>query len=400
VGDVDRDQAREDAQRLLDRWVGEPHAHDELLKGLSAVDLTSIEMIGALERSEAGELLAAVAAGPVNKDLRKSARRGLHRLRASGRSAPSVRIAAPRPAFRFNVEYQLTEARASVADGIGSRWLWLFAERSTGGGYFFGMILNELAGIKDVIVADTTRKRFLERIADTTKNSEIEFYTLPPDYARALMAEALQLNQRSGFSVPSGLQTYRSTLGDLGEPPERALIYDFVSAAEVRLDASYLAQSAELVEQSELSHWLFDFHDIRPFAEQTRQLDRSMVVVHESARQERIERIESEALRTLITDEVRDGLKRRLEETAYIFWITDRQRAAKLAVAAAMALEQPIVSSSIIVRVDRGPGQVQHPLVRELLHRSIEMANEIELSGMTGMVPKRTAYDPIDEGTH
>jgi hypothetical protein len=400
VGDVDRDQAREHARALLQRWVDEPDAHDELLNGLSAADLSSIEMIGALERSEAGELLAAVAAGPVTKDLRKSARRGLHRFRASGRSAPSVRSDTERPALRFNVDYRLTEARASVADGLGSRWLWLFAERSTGGGYFFGMILNELAGIKDVMISDTTRKRFLERVADATKNAEIEFYALPTDYARALMAEALQLNHTSGFTVPAGLQTYRSALGDLGEPPERALIYDFVSAAEVRLDAGYLAQSVELMEQPELSHWLFDFHDIRPFAEQTRQMDRSMVVVHETARQERTERIESEALRTLITDEVRHGLKRRLEETAYIFWITDRQHAAKLAVAAAIALEQPIVSSSIIVRVDRGPGQVQHPLIRELLRRSIEMANEIELGGMAGMVPKRTAYDPIDEGTY
>jgi hypothetical protein len=397
---MDRDQARHQAQALLERWVSEPDGHDELLGSLSAADLPSIEMVGALEQAEAGELLAAVAAGHVSKDLRKGARRGLHRLRASGRSAPIVQAEANRPAFRMNVEYRLTAARASVADGIGSRWLWLFVERSTGGGYFFSLILNELAGVKEVMLSDTTRKRFLERLDETTRLSEFHFYPLPVDYARALIAEALQLNEKSGFTVPADFQTYRSVLGDLGNPPERALIYDSVSATEIRLDPTLLAQSAELADEAELSRWLFDFHDVRPFAEQSRQLDRSMVVVHETARQERLERIESEALRTLVTDDVRHGLKRRLEETAHIFWITDRQRAARLAVAAAIALEQPIVSSSIIVRVDRGPSQGHHPLVRELLRRSIEMANEIELGGMAAMIPRHTAFDPVDDPSY
>jgi hypothetical protein len=400
VGNVDKDRAREHAQTLLDRWVGEPHAHDEQLKSLSAADLASIEMVGALDHSEAGEFLAAVAAGPVTKDVRKGARRGLHRLRASGRSVPSVQLVADHPVLRLNVEYRLVEARASAADGLGSRWLWLFVERSTGGGYFFGMILNELAGIKDVMLSDTTRKRYLERIQDIARNSEIDFHPLPIDYARALMAEGLKLNQASGFTVPADLQTYQSVLGDFGDPPERPLIYDFVSAAEIRLDGSYLEQSAELADEPEVTRWLFDFHDLRPFAEQTRQMDRSLVVVHETAQQERMERIETEALRAVVTDDVRHGLKRRLEETAYIFWITDRQPAAKMAIAAALALEQPIVSRSIIVRVDRGPSQVQHPLIRELLRRSIEMANEIELSGMADMVPRRTAFDPIDDGVY
>jgi hypothetical protein len=399
---MDKDQAREHAQSLLDRWTGALVAHDEQLQleVLTSADVTSIEMVGALDHPQAGEFLAAVAAGPVTKDVRKGARRGLHRLRASGRSAPSVQLVQDHPVLRRNVEYRMAEARASVADGLGSRWLWLFVERSTGGGYFFGLILNELAGIKDVILADTTRKRYLQRVRDTARNSGIEFHPLPPDYARGLMAEALLLNQVSGFTVPADLQTYQSVLGDFGDPPERALIYDFVSAAQVRLDASYLEQSAELAEEPEITRWLFDFHDLRPFAEQTRQMDTSLVVVHDTARKERMERIEAEALRTVVTDDVRHGLKRRLEETAYVFWITDRQQQAKMAVAAATALEQPIVSSSIIVRVDRGPSQVQHPLIRELLRRSLEMANEIELSGMADMVPRRTAYDPIDEGAY
>jgi hypothetical protein len=307
-----------------------------------------------------------------------------------------VQIVADHPVLRLNVEYRLSMAQVSAPDGIGSRWLWLFVERSTGGGYVIGLVLNEIVGIKDAMVSDTTRRRFLEQVRDITRESQIEFVELPTEYARALLAEAVELNQKTGFTVPAEMQTYQSVVGDFGDPPERALIYDEMPTAEIRLDPTYLQQSAQLIEEPEVATWLFDFHDVRPFAEQVRQLDSSLVVLHETARQERMERIEAEAIRTIVTDEVRHGLRRRFEETAYIFWKTDRQQAAKMAVAAAIALEQPIVSSSIIVRVDQGPSQVQHPLIRKLLQRSFEVANELEMSGVGDQVPHRTAYDPIE----
>ncbi|HEX3245562.1 MAG TPA: hypothetical protein VHX16_09155 [Chloroflexota bacterium] len=393
---MDREQAREQAQTLLDRWVREPDSHDQLIGALGTVDPASVEMVGALEHPEAGELLAAVAAGPVSKDLRKGARRGLHRLRASGKAVPTVQLVTNQPMLRLNVEHRLAEARVSAPDGIGSRWLWLFVERSTGGGFTCSLMLNEIVGIKSMHVSEMTRRRYAQLIQDMIRQSEIQLYELPTDYARALLAQALELNQATGFNVPTEIHTYRSILGDFGAPPERALIYDFVSAAEIRLEPAYLAQSAELAGEPEAEHWIFDFHAVRPFAEQARQTDSSLVVLHETSRQERLERIQTEAIRAILTDEVRDGLRRRLEETAYIFWITGRQRAARMAVAAAIALEQPIVSSSIIVRVDRGPSRVQHPFIRELLRRSIEIANELELSGMADRVPRRTPYDPVD----
>jgi hypothetical protein len=394
---VDREQAREQAQALLDRWVQQPDSHEGLLQGLSADDLPSVEMLGALEHPDAADLLAAVAAGPVSKDLRKGARRGLHRLRASGKSAPSVQITPDHQMLRLNVEYRLVEAQASAPDGIGSRWLWIFVERSTGGGYMIGMVLNEIVGIKDAMVSDITRRRFQENVRDITRRSQIEFIELPTDYARSLLAEAEALNHATGFTVPADIQTYHSVVGDFGDPPERALIYDVMPTAEIRLDPTYLQQSAQIADEPEVTSWIFDFHAIRPFAEQTRQMDSSLVVLQETARQERMERIEAEAIRAIITDEVRHGLQRRLEETAYIFWKSGREHAAKLAVAAAIGLEQPIVSSSIIVRVDRGPSQVQHPLIRELLQRSIKVANELELSGLGERVPHRSAYDPIED---
>jgi len=57
----------------------------------------------------------------------------------------------------------------------------------------------------------------------------------------------------------------------------------------------------------------------------------------------------------LVRREVRRALRRRLEETGYIFVATDRLAAARLAVAAARALDDPAIPPE------------RHPLVRLLL---------------------------------
>jgi hypothetical protein len=292
---------------------------------------------------------------------------------------------------------RLTQAQASASDALGSRWLWLFLERSTGGGFSFGLILNEIVGMMSCIVAEGTRRRHAERVDEIMAQLNLPLIDIPVDYAHALLAEAVQQNQIAGFSLPAEFQTFRTLLGDLGDPPERALIYEHVSAAEIRLDPSYLAATADLLNEPEISRWFLDFHEVRPFAAQIRQADTSLLVVREQSQQERLERIESEAIQVIFTDERRQAMQRRLEEIAYVFWATDRQHAARLAVAAAIGLEQPLVTRSLIIRVTPGPSSVNHPLIVALLRMSLEMANEIELSGMASTIPHRTPYDRFED---
>ena len=63
----------------------------------------------------------------------------------------------------------------------------------------------------------------------------------------------------------------------------------------------------------------------------------------------------AEAAQQGLTPLIRRALRRRLEETGYIFVATDRLAAARLAVAAARALDDPAISAE------------RHPLVRLLL---------------------------------
>jgi hypothetical protein len=76
-------------------------------------------------------------------------------------------------------------------------------------------------------------------------------------------------------------------------------------------------------------------------------------------------------------------MRRRLEEMAYIFWRTGRERSARLAVAAAFAI---------------GDGPLnRHPFARALVEKSLELALEAERSGMDPAMLRRDAYTPVDD---
>jgi hypothetical protein len=258
------------------------------------------------------------------------------------------------------------------------------------------MVLNEIVGMKGATVSETTRKHYREHLTEIHRSIDFPWLEVPADYGRALIAEAVALNHATGFPIPSEMLRYGHVLGDLGSPPEHALVYDEIPASAVRLDPTYLAGSAEVLEEPELLAWVLDFHQMRAYTRELEQSQVSQIVLNESSQRERYERLVKRIVREQIPDDIRLGFKRRLEELAYIFLKTGRELAARRALAAAIALEQPLVSESRIVLIGQSRSEVQHPLINALVIRSLDVAIELEKSGLASSIPKHSPYEPIE----
>ena len=98
----------------------------------------------------------------------------------------------------------------------------------------------------------------------------------------------------------------------------------------------------------------------------------SRLIVTPETEGDRTERVLREAVKDLLPPVQRAGLKRRLEETAYIFLRTEREADARRAVQAAVTIEE-----------DR-PLRPPHPFLRALVERSLRIAIEVE----------RAAFEP------
>ena len=345
-----------------------------------------VDALGGSRDEAAGRVLNVVATAAPDKDLRKSARRALHKLRSAGLTV-TLPVADHEPVTALVREpLQVIQALVSSTDGVGSRLLWLVMERpnSYGALTVFNLALNDIVGLKDMFANDMSRRRFEARLEEWRAAASHRTVDVPVEYGLALLSEALALNAESAFPIPREFVVRRQLLGELPPPPSEALIHQYISRGQMLLMPNLLEESDELFEvESEVHRWLFGYSEMQPFVSEYLGESHGLLIVTADSDEEQEERAISKAIDVLFTPPLRRGFRRRLEEVAYVFWKTDRERAARQAVAAAFAI------------TDTGSLRT-HPLLRAIVTASIELVLLVDETGL-GPPPDadRSAYTPI-----
>ena len=341
-----------------------------------------VEALGATRSADAVPILTGAAAQGADKELRKAARRALHRLQSVGVAATLPVPRAPEPVRPAVQQPRLAEVHATAPDGLGSRVLWLGFERPYGGVLSYALVLNDVVGVKDCAYEETTRRRMTKRMRDWLGSTELTAITLPGEYALALVSEALALNAETGFTIPRDFLFHRSGLGELPPPPTDALIYRHVTRGQAFLLPDLLDTSPVLLEERELQSWFFGHDESLPFARELRQVRESRLILTAEPRESRERRTVDSATDALFTPTMRRAIRRRLEEVAYVFWTTGRERAARQAVAAAGSI---------------GAGSLsRHPFARALVEKGLNIASEAEEAGIDPALLRRSPYDRMD----
>jgi hypothetical protein len=303
----------------------------------------------------AAEVLALADAVIEDRGLRKVARRELHRLRSMGVTVPEATSSVAQVAEARAPEVQRIEAWASDFDPSGSRVVWLLGERRLGGAWFAALVLNDVLGLQEMSLIDTTRKRF-QRDFEESRRQMGTFVSLPGGYALRLIREGVDLAREGGRGVPTRYHALKDVFGEAPGPPERALVFDTISPVEATFNPDWLDQSPALLSEPELAGW----HVSMPAELRGRALEAArapfggLLVPGHTPEQQALQLV-ADAGAQAVTPSLRHGLRRRLEETAQIFVATDRLLAARRAVAAARALEDSKVATE------------RHPLLRLLV---------------------------------
>ncbi len=162
------------------------------------------------------------------KALRKVAKRIRYRLRSAGVALPEQSLRPPPP----TAAWRLTEAWASPVDGTGSRAFWLVAEGPYGQWLRLSVVLNDQVGILDAVGGPIAKKRIAEEFQHLQTHGELRWISLPPDYTRGLIAEAVGVQRDE--SPPGDFLRWRSFL--VGLPISRPLILDDLDPEGIRAD--------------------------------------------------------------------------------------------------------------------------------------------------------------------
>lgn len=344
--------------------------------------MVALAALGAQADADAAATLAQLADTLPHKERRKEARRVLFQLRSQGVAVPASPTSSPAPRASAP-QATIYRALASHIDGLGSRLLWLFADRPLGGAWWIVAVLNDLAGLKDLTVRDTTRKRLAAQEAEVRAKTDFVWVELPVPYGQWLVQEAVALNAESGFALPTEYLAWRELIGAPAPPVERPLAYEQVSRFEVKMRPELLRDSPHLFEEPEIDGWFLGYREVKPYATDLRRMRESRLVLSTESEEQRLERTVNQAIRELFTAPQRRALQRRLEETAYIFLSSGRPEQAKRAVAAAVEIadSDPLLLS-------------RHPFVKALVERSIELAIQAERAGIDPTLYDRNPLDP------
>jgi hypothetical protein len=365
----------------------------DLLRQSSSTDLQpAIAALGRRHQQSAAEVLALIDTVVEDRALRKAARRELHRLRSAGVRAPAASPPqAPAAATPSQPEptVAVSEAWATDFDPSGSRALWLLGERPLGGAWLAALLLNDLKGVVELSLIDTTRKRFLRELDE--RRREGFWVALPGDYAWRLVREAADVNRAQNTALPTRYRALRDAFGEAPGPPERALVYATVSPVETTFNPDWLSEAQALMREPEVRGWYVPMPDaLRARAlEVARSTTASLLVPGQEPQQQALYLL-AEAERQSLTPTVRRALQRRLEETAYIFVVSDRLTAARRAVASARALEdhsRPVEQQPFLrvmleaglaraIRTEAVGARAASDVLVELLERALEQVRE------------------------
>jgi hypothetical protein len=321
----------------------------------------ALEKLGHRREAAAAEVLGLVEAVVDDRALRKVARRELHRLRSSGIQTQASAVVAPPPdaVARPEPTLEITEAWATDIDASGARALWVLGERPLGGVWFGALLLNDMRGLVDLNLVDTTRKRYLKDFEDN-RGSAGKWVSLPGEYALQLVREAVDISRELDSGLPPRYHAFRDVFGEAPSGPERALVYATVSPVEANFNPDWLENSQQLLTEPELGGWYIAVPTaLRARALEVARVPATALLVPGHSPEQQALQLLSEAAQVALTPLVRRAIRRRLEETGYIFVATERLSAARLAVAAARGLEETGAGSN--VPPDR------HPLLRVLL---------------------------------
>jgi hypothetical protein len=332
----------------------------------------AIQALGHQREAAAAEILALVDDVVEDRALRKTARRELHRLRSMGVEPPVLTRPAQAEASVAETRPQtleVSEAWATDIDPTGSRALWLLAERPLGGVWFAALLVNDQRGLQDMNLVDTTRKRF-QRDFDQSQRDAGVWVSLPGDYALRLIREAVDLTRELGGGLPTRYQSFRDIFGEAPGPPERGLLYETVSPVEINFNPDWLEESPRLLGEPEVAGWYVGVPtDLRARALEVARAPSAGLLVPGHTPEQQAQQLVADAAHEAFTPVVRRGVRRRLEETGYIFLQTDRLSLARLAAAAARALD------------DGGLAPERHPLARLLLAAGLARLAGAEMVG-------------------
>ncbi len=294
------------------------------------------------EADEDDELIGDLLGMTSDKEVKKEAKRTLHRLRSRGLSVDVPDGTGPSVLDRaVEVDEKPLPCYLSPVSGDGSRMV-LLARYTHGGVALHQGQMNDSEGLTEFGGGIVGRNRYRQINHDFMSDPTEALLQVEYAEARLHLARAVDLCREAGKSPPD---EYLEASGDLGvidegdegaAPPSPAEVFPAEDFAEQTDQEQLLARSAELLDLPEFGGWIPDPDTIRAIDEKIKEVESSRLTINDQQRIDQVQRAIDGGVTTLLDDEEkRRRYHERLLENAVYLQRTGREEQARPAAAAA-----------------------------------------------------------------
>jgi len=351
--------ANGDAERLIGA-LDAPQATSVLAWLLAEAPDNAAELAGEWASHERGfAALAAIDEGGLPKPGRKALRRLRHHLRSQGVALPEA-PAAEHVATLPGVEADVDGAFLSPLDPHGSRAIVIVQANPSGGARIFELVAHEGLGIQRCDVYKAPRGKARRFLREATQAGQGAGVAVSADTARALVARAAA-TQPSDRSLPRSVAEWRSQVGVAPEgtvtPGEEA------AAALPEPVAEDRARLVGMIEARQVGPWPPAAEALREAIDRLEEAREAKIVVAGGRDRDRFEEILADAAEHAYDEGFSEQTAARFEESAYVFWKTEREPEARACLAGARAFREGDARSNPVARALLG--QLLAPLMKQ-----------------------------------
>jgi len=341
----------DDVQTLVDRLkaaIQDETSDEEILQLLrphlgkdSKVDERIAESLGTLVHSGAARLLLRMSEASPAKQVKKTIRRSLYRLKGKGIFVQEISVDQGKSVFQAP-KAEPSKGFASGIDPIGERLLVLVLPRAGRGVTVIQAGVSDTQGLVNFIGDEMTRKGFRTFFQGLREGFSFPLVEMEPSYVGFLITRAYPLTLEKKRTPPQEYLHLKTEIDRIKKDHERPLVYSYLHEDEMLEDERWLRRAGDLLKADVFAGWEIEMEQIQPYADAVLEAEGSRLVLNPVQKEARVQEIYHKALSELFSEERRVLYGRRLEEMAYILHKLGRQEEARISLAAAIDLKKPM----------------------------------------------------------
>jgi len=291
--------------------------------------------LGQIAAPEAAAMLAEMEVG-TSGGLRREIRRSLFRLRQHGIEAPVIAETSASAAQPPRGSIGLS-GMMSVTDADGARVVWMVKSRAGGGMKRLWALISEKEGMLAVTADSLSRKELRADRAELERRAGAQMVEADWHLVDFIMCEAYRSTAGERRARVGNFLALRTEIIDVAPPVDlQHPVYEEFAAEAATEPPS------DLMKEPDIAAYKLPQEAIKPFAEETAQLQQSTLVLNRMVQEDRVNAVLDRAIEQLLTGDLAHRLRRRLEDTAYYLARTGKPAQAGWAVAAAAKLRDGV----------------------------------------------------------